>query len=79
MYKINSVDIEINKIVVKATVTMDDETKLVVTVPVSNPSCKEDVINAVVNREYLEKLKYNNESSLTVIKNELEIMAGIKE
>ena len=72
MYQINSVGIEIDKIVSNVTLFFKDGQELVVTVPVKLPQSKADVIAAIEYRERLENEKHDAAPILEPIKAELE-------
>ena len=76
MYKINSIDIELNVVNVNVTVIQKDGTELVCNVPVKAPKTKEDVILAIEQREAAEVLKYESAPGLEAIKAELEPSIG---
>ncbi len=72
MYKINSIEIENDKIVASCTITMSDLQQLMVTVPVKLPQNKDEVLSAIEYRVNLETSKYAAEPLLTAIKKELD-------
>lgn len=71
-YTIDSVDIEIDKIVPRVTITFDDGHRLEIVQPVKLPQTAEDVLKAIDYRHGLEVAKYNAAPLLTTVKAELE-------
>lgn len=74
MFTIKSTRIEVDTLIAEVTLHLDNNTDLDIVVPVINPTTKDDVINAILQREVNEKKKFETTPVLIEIKNELDAM-----
>jgi flagella basal body P-ring formation protein FlgA len=72
MYTINSTTIENDTLIANVTIHLDAKTDLEVNVPVLYPKSKEEMINAIIQREANEQKKFDSAPILTAIKAEMD-------
>ncbi len=76
MFTINSTTIDNDTLVANVTLHLDEKTDLEVNVPVLYPKSKEEVLNAILQREINEQKKFNSAPVLIVVKEELDALVN---
>lgn len=76
MFTINSTTIDNDTLVANVTLHLDDKTDLEVNVPVLYPKSKDEVLNAILQREINEKKKFDAAPVLIVVKEELDALVN---
>ncbi len=77
MFTINSTTIDNDTLVANVTLHLDEKTDLEVNVPVLYPKSKDDVLNAILQREINEQKKFNSAPVLIVVKEELDALVNV--
>ena len=76
MFTINSTTIDNDTLVANVTLHLDEKTDLEVNVPVLYPKSKDDVLNALLQREINEQKKFDAAPVLIVVKEELDALVN---
>jgi hypothetical protein len=72
MFTINSTTIENDTLIANVTLHLDEKTDLEVNVPVLYPKTKEEMLEAIMQREINEQKKFNAAPVLNAIKAEMD-------
>ena len=72
MFTVNMITIENDTLIANVTLHLDAKTDLEVNVPVLYPKSKEEMLNAIIQREINEQKKFNAAPVLTAIKAEMD-------
>jgi len=72
MFTVNMTTIENDTLIANVTLHLDEKTDLEVNVPVLYPKSKEEMLNAIIQREINEQKKFNAAPVLIAIKAEMD-------